>query len=60
MNDREFRRKQMQDALDAQKTQKDRNVMGQFSTPYSLALDIMQYMRRLLGNDNISNCSSGF
>ena len=54
MNDREFRRKQMQDALDAQKTQKDRNVMGQFSTPYSLALDIMQYMRRLLGNDNIS------
>lgn len=44
----------MQDALDAQKTQKDRNVMGQFSTPYPLALDIMQYMHRLLGTDDVS------
>ena len=54
MNDREIRRKQKQDALDAQKTQKDRNVMGQFSTPYPLALDIMQYMRHLLGTDDVS------
>lgn len=49
MSDREVKRKEMQDALDAQKTQKDRNVMGQFSTPYPLALEIMQYMRRILG-----------
>lgn len=54
MNEREIKRKQMQDALDAQKTQKDRNVMGQFSTPYPLALDIMQYMRHLIGTDEVS------
>ena len=54
MSDKEIKRKQMQDALDAQKTQKDRNVMGQFSTPYPLALDIMQYMRSLLGTDDVS------
>lgn len=44
----------MQDRLDAQKTQKDRNVMGQFSTPYSLALEIMTYMRKKLGSDDVS------
>ena len=44
----------MQDHLDAQKTQKDRNVMGQFSTPFPLALDIMTYMRKLLGTDDVS------
>lgn len=54
MSDKEIRRKEMQDALDAQKTQKDRNVMGQFSTPYPLALDIMQYMRRFLGTAEVS------
>ncbi len=54
MKDKEIKRKEMQDALDAQKTQKDRNVMGQFSTPYPLALDIMQYMRTLLGTDDVS------
>lgn len=54
MNEKEIIRKQKQDALDAQKTQKDRNVMGQFSTPYPLALDIMQYMRRILGTDDVS------
>ena len=41
----------MQDGLDAQKTQKDRNVLGQFSTPFPLALDMMKYMRTLTGND---------
>lgn len=40
----------MQDRLDALKTQKDRNAMGQFSTPYPLAFDIMKYMRGLLGD----------
>jgi hypothetical protein len=54
MNDREFKRKEMQDRLDAQKTQKDRNVMGQFSTPFPLALDIMKYMRQLQGTDDVS------
>ena len=44
MNEREIKRKEMQDHLDAQKTQKDRNVMGQFSTPFPLALDMMTYM----------------
>ena len=54
MNERENNRKKMQDGLDAQKTQKERNVMGQFSTPYQLALDMMQYMRKLIGSDSVS------
>lgn len=54
MKEKEIRRKEMQDTLDAQKTQRDRNVMGQFSTPYPLALDIMQYMRSLVGTDEVS------
>ena len=54
MNEREKQRKKMQDSLDAQKTQKDRNVMGQFSTPYPLASDIMQYMKSLIGTDGAS------
>jgi len=54
MSDREIKRKEIQDALDAQKTQKDRNVLGQFSTPYPLAFDIMKYMRRLIGTDDVS------
>lgn len=54
MIERERQRKEMQDGLDAQKTQKDRNVMGQFSTPYPLALDMMQYMRTLIGSDSAS------
>lgn len=44
----------MQDCLDAQKTQKDRNLMGQFSTPFPLALDMMKYMRQLQGTDDVS------
>lgn len=44
----------MQDRLDAQKTQKDRNLMGQFSTPYPLALDMMTYMRLKIGSVNVS------
>ena len=44
----------MQVRLDTQKTQKDRNVMGQFSTPFPLALDLMTYMRQLLGTDYVS------
>lgn len=54
MNERENNRKKMQDGLDALKTQKDRNVLGQFSTPYPLALDIMQYIRMLINSDSAS------
>ena len=54
MNEKEIRRKEMQVRLDSQKTQKDRNVMGQFSTPFPLAFDMMRYMRQLLGTDEVS------
>jgi len=54
MNDMENKRLQMQEQLDAQKTQKERNKMGQFSTPYPLALEIMHYMRQLIATDNVS------
>ena len=54
MNERENNRKIMQDGLDALKTQKGRNMTGQYSTPYPLALDMMQYMRTLIGNDSAS------
>lgn len=46
-NDIETRRGELQQALDAQKTQKQRNMMGQFATPYPLACDIMKRMRQL-------------
>jgi predicted RNA methylase len=54
MTEREKQRKEMQDGLDAQKTLKDRNVMGQFSTPYPLAFDIMQFMKSLVGSEGAS------
>ena len=54
MTEMEKQRKEMQAGLDAQKTQKDRNVMGQFSTPYPLAFDIMQFMKSLVGSDGAS------
>ena len=54
MNNREMSRKALQDILDAQKTQKERNVMGQFSTPYPLAFEMMQYMRKLVKTNNVS------
>lgn len=54
MDEIEFRRKALQDSLDAGKTQKERNILGQFSTPFPLACDIMLYLRRLMGRDDIS------
>lgn len=54
MNERETKRKMMQEALDAQKTQLDRNKMGQFSTPYPLALDIMKYMKTIIDKEEVS------
>lgn len=59
MKERELKRKSIQDALDEQKSQKERNVMGQFSTPYLLAQDIMRYMRNLIGKDDVSLIEPG-
>lgn len=42
-------RKSLQDFLDTQKTQSERNALGQFSTPYRLAVDIMKYAKKNLG-----------
>lgn len=47
----ETRRINLQHTLDALKTQKQRNVMGQFATPFPLACDIMKYMHSLNGNE---------
>lgn len=54
MSSIEQRRKELQIQLDAQKSQKERNKMGQFSTPYPLALEMMQYIRDLVSTDEIS------
>lgn len=50
-SDIEARRMELQHAIDAQKTQKQRNVMGQFATPYPLACDIMKLMYSLNGDE---------
>jgi predicted RNA methylase len=41
-------RQERQKALDAEKTQQERNRLGQFATPAALANDIMAYAKRLL------------
>ena len=40
--------------MDAQKTQKERNILGQFSTPYPLALDIMNYLKGKVDKDSLA------
>ena len=45
MVDIEARRQMMQDELDLHKPHKERNMMGQFATPYDLAVEIMEYVR---------------
>lgn len=45
------RREELQHTLDAQKTQRQRNVMGQFATPFPLACDIMKFMHSLNGSE---------
>ena len=40
----EGRRYQLQQSLDKEKSQEQRNVLGQFSTPFSLAKDIVGYV----------------
>lgn len=44
----EWKRIALQEALDGQKTQAERNRLGQFSTPPSLAQDILRYAGTLL------------
>jgi adenine-specific DNA-methyltransferase len=41
----EARRVALQDELDARKTQKERNRLGQFATPTLLASDMLAYAR---------------
>lgn len=43
----ESQRQKLQAELDAQKTQEERNVMGQFSTPISLAKDILTHAKNI-------------
>ena len=50
----EARRRALQTALDAQKTQSERNQMGQFSTPYPLAVDIITSLKPLIKQGSIS------
>src|SRR5487761_2402394 len=47
----EHRRISIQAALDAAKTQAERNRLGQFATPTELAADLLAYARRLLPPD---------
>ena len=56
----ENRRFEMQVSLDSQKTHLSRNEMGQFSTPFPLALDIMRYMKRLCPKRNVSFLEPAF
>lgn len=43
----ESQRFALQQELDSQKTQEERNVLGQFSTPYELAHDMMSYLKEV-------------
>lgn len=45
----ETRRQALQRELDALKSPEERNRMGQFATPYPLALEIARYLKSLLG-----------
>jgi hypothetical protein len=44
----EIKRQNLQIELDGRKTQKERNVLGQFSTPNPLAIDILKFAKALL------------
>lgn len=56
----ESRRLAMQLALDAGKTHRSRNEMGQFSTPFALALDIMRRIRELCPGDDTAFLEPAF
>lgn len=51
MMDIEHKRQQLQNELDLAQSQDIRNVLGQFSTPYPLAHDIMSYLYTLVDNN---------
>ena len=46
MTDIEIKRQALQDELDQHKPHRERNMMGQFATPYGLAVDIMRHVRK--------------
>jgi adenine-specific DNA-methyltransferase len=48
----ERRRRTLQDELDAGKSARERNRLGQFATPWQLAVEIAAYTRSLLGTIN--------
>lgn len=50
----ESERQSLQNALDSQKTQLDRNKLGQFSTPIALANEILSHAIKLVGDKSIS------
>ena len=58
--DIEQRRLDMQLALDAQKSHQSRNEMGQFSTPFPLALDIMRHLASVQPNGETSFLEPAF
>jgi adenine-specific DNA-methyltransferase len=45
----ELRRQTIQVNIDAQKTAAERNRLGQFATPNALAIDIVRYVKSILG-----------
>src|ERR1700722_15697591 len=47
----EKRRLELQTKLDAEKTSLERNKLGQFATPTTLALDILTHARKLLPSE---------
>lgn len=50
MNERELQRQNLQKILDSQKTLAERNILGQYSTPYKLASLICKKIKSLTGN----------
>ena len=46
--EKEQERQRVQSELDLAKTQSERNRMGQFATPFPLALEILRYAKRLM------------
>lgn len=51
---KEDERYSIQQILDSGKTDKERNILGQFSTPYSLAKDMVNYVLKFRHDDNIA------
>lgn len=43
----------LQERLDNVKTQQERNRLGQFATPTALALDILQYAKKMMGEERV-------